>query len=200
MKKKRLRIQDSLPNATAAVEASEPDGSQIADMPWMANPTTTAPAVVPAEMADDEGAGVLGSRRQLKAARFEAEERAAYEAELEEKYREFDGLIRHYIRDAVTAEETLPVLTSEVMRDFEGFERWCANERLPCIPADPRAVAMFLCDWNEGLADAKRLRDSISIVHRRMKEPDPTLDLVVRALLRQIATENDNPQSTEKVN
>src|SRR5262249_5670482 len=190
-----------LPRATAAVEASEPDGKQMAEqLPWLANPVTTTPTVVPPDMADSEGAGLLGSRRQLKAARYEAEKAAAYERELKTKYAEFDGLIRRYIGDAVVAEEALPVLTSEVMRDFEAFERWCAKERLPCVPADPRAVAMFLCDFNEGLADAIRLRDSISIVHRRMKEPDPTLDLVVRALLRQIATENDNPQSTEKVN
>jgi len=196
---KKKRIQDSLPRATAA--ASAPDGSQIADMPWMANPVTTTPAVVPPDMADDEGAGLLGSRRQLKAARYEAEEAAQYEAELAARYAEIDGLIATYISDAKAAEEASPIITSEVMHDFEAFERYCANERLPPLPADPRAVAIFLADWSEGLADAKRLRDSISIVHRRMKEPDPTLDLVVRALLRQIATEeNDNTQQPEKVN
>src|SRR5262245_51040148 len=138
-KKKRLPIQDSLPHATAVIEASEPDGSEMADKPWMANPITQKPTVVPPAMGDDEGAGLLGSHRQLKAARFEAAEAAAYEQELEAKYAEFDGLIRRYIGDAVAAESALPILTSEIMRDFEAFERWCANEGLPHLPADPRA-------------------------------------------------------------
>jgi len=195
MKKKRLPIQDSLPHATAVIEASEPDGSQIADMPWMANPATTTPTAVPPDMGDDEGAGLLGSRKQLKAARYEAEEAAQYEAELKARYAEIDALIATYISDAKAAEEALPIITSSIMSDFESFERYCANERLPPLPADPRAVAIFLCDWADGLADAMRLRDSISIVHRRMKEADPTLDLVVRALLPQIATdENENKQ------
>jgi len=202
MKKKRLRIQDSLPHATAVIEASEPDGSQMAEqLPWLNNPATTTPIVVPPDMGDDDGAGLLGSRRQLKAARFEAEEQAAYEAELKARYAEIDALIATYISDAKAAEEALPVITSELMRDFEAFERYCAKERLPSLPADPRAVAIFLCDWADGLADAIRLRDSISIVHRRMKEPDPTLDLVVRALLRQIATdENENKPQQKELN
>src|SRR5262249_38021487 len=149
MKKKRLRIQDSLPHATAAVEASEPDGKAMLEMPWMSNPATATPTRVPPDMGDDQGAGILGSRRQLKVARYEAEEAAAYEAELTKRYAEIDALIETYIRDAKQAEEALPVITSEAMRDFEAFERYCFKERLPSLPADPRAVAIFLCDWSE---------------------------------------------------
>src|SRR5262249_61046590 len=100
MKKKRLRIQDSLPHATAAVEASEPDGKAMLDMPWMANPATTTPTMVPPDMGDDQGAGILGSRRELKVARYEAEEAAAYEAGLTKRYEEVCGLIDTYIIEA----------------------------------------------------------------------------------------------------
>jgi hypothetical protein len=202
-KKKRPSVSKSLPSATAIVEAA----AAMLEMPWMQAPVMAPPATADAVAADDDGCGILSNRlspREIdafcKAAKLQEEEAAAYERELQARYEEIDGLLGQYIRNAVEAERTLPLITEQVKADFEDFEHYCIEERLPSLPADPRAVAMFICRRAETLAAAIRMRDAVSTVHRRMKEQDPTLDLAVRAVIRQIGNDENEKQPKKDLN
>jgi hypothetical protein len=122
----------------------------------------------------------------------EAEElgRFLYESDVAaERQRQLDGIdkaLGESLRPELEQENKTARVTAQNKKDFELFKKSAVEWGLPSLPASPQMVAAFLTEqFIAGeTAILPRLRNSISIVHRACNFPDPTEDVLVRALVR----------------
>lgn len=76
-------------------------------------------------------------------------------------------------------------------RDWTAFERWCANHGLPALPADPKAVAVYLAREarsGKSLSTVQRRLAAIRFKHRANGHPVPASQVlhdVVRGIVRE---------------
>lgn len=97
---------------------------------------------------------------------------------------EFLPRVRAYQR-ASKADATVRAYSS----DWQEFQGWCARSGFPSAPAGPEAVAAFLVAEAESGRSAStigRRCAAISYAHKLAKQPDPTTDEEVRAVMKGI--------------
>jgi hypothetical protein len=140
----------------------------------------------------DEIARRAEEERQKEA----ASAKAAAEQELKEK--EIEQVLSKTLSTELAAEMESQKLDAKTLqrysKDLATFRRYCEGWGLPYLPAGPQVTAMFLGDHCEkGLKHFNRLRNAIACTHRMAGFPDPTEDLLVRALGR-LLRENKSPQ------
>jgi hypothetical protein len=147
-----------------------------------------------AEMATNDGGGILGGDRE-EIARYRAErerkeaaaERLAAEQALKEQ--EIEQVFSQILRAELDAEIESQKLDAKTLKryreDFARFRKYCEDGGLSYLPAGPQVTAMFLSeDCEKGLKHFNRLRAAISCTHRMAGFPDPTEDLLVLAIGR----------------
>jgi hypothetical protein len=109
------------------------------------------------------------------------------EAALQRLYDGIDAHLSPHLREELAAENATARVTPEEKEDFAAFRTLCTEWGMPYLPAMPQAVAIFLA---EGDVDTVSRRcKSISVIHRAVSEPDPTDDVLVRAIVRQARNE-----------
>jgi hypothetical protein len=144
-------------------------------------------------VSDSEQAALVAAeleRKQAAAAKLVAEQ------ELKEK--EIEQVLSKTLSTELAAEMESQKLDAKTLqrysKDFATFRRYSEGWGLPYLPAGPQVTAMFLGDHCEkGLKHFNRLRNAIACTHRMAGFPDPTEDLLVRALGR-FLRENKSPQ------
>ena len=128
-----------------------------------------------------------------EAARLEEAEavaRSLYEADVAAaRQKQLDAIDKHLgesLRPELEAENKTVRVTPYNIKDFDLFKSCATEWQLGSLPAAPQMVAAFLTQQyiEHGAAIIPRLRNSISVVHRACNFPDPTEDVLVRALLR----------------
>ena len=124
-----------------------------------------------------------------------AAERAA---DQEETKHQLETVIVGYLATHIAAElrdqKKKPETNTQNREAFLRFRAYCAKLDLPALPASPQAVAGFLVsELDQDRAHLCGLLDSISSTHHKADLPDPTTDILCRAVLR-ICNE---PQTTD---
>jgi site-specific recombinase XerD len=87
----------------------------------------------------------------------------------------------------LAASSSAPSTRAAYASDFRIFEKWCANQGLTALPADPAAVAGFIAD--QAAAGMKpstlgRRMAAIKYRHKTINEPSPTDDERCKAVMR----------------
>src|SRR5262249_25975824 len=109
-----------------------------------------------------------------------------------------DAGLAPYLKKELAEENAAARISVKQKEDFARFRKCCAQWELPHLPAPPQAVAVFLAEETErGAAHVARLCRSISTVHRSCNFPDPTLDVLVRAVVRLTRTESKASDQTK---
>jgi hypothetical protein len=128
--------------------------------------------------------------------RKEAADEEAREAALQRLYDTIDANLSPHLKAELAAENETARVTPKQKADFAAFRATCTKWGMPYLPAAPQAVAIFLA---EGDADTVLRRcKSISVIHRAVSEPDPTDDVLVRAIVRQARNEAKVNSNQEK--
>jgi hypothetical protein len=122
-------------------------------------------------------------RKEAAAAKLAAEQEAATNR--------IENALTALLRDELAAELATHKLSAETLRayknDFQRFKNCCAEWKLPCLPASAQVVAAWLGEeCPRGLAHVNRCKAAISAAHRAADLPDPTDDLLVRAVIRMV--------------
>jgi hypothetical protein len=123
-------------------------------------------------------------RKELMAAQLAADqERAVNKIE--------DALtswLRTELGEEIAARKRLSPETLRTYKsDFGRFKKCCAEWKLPCLPASAQIVAAWLGEeGHRGLAHVLRCKAAVSAAHRAADLPDPTDDLLVRAVIRMV--------------
>ena len=153
-------------------------------------------------MATIDGGILGGDRAEIARGVAELERREAAAAKLaaerELKEREIEQVLGQTLRAELDAEIENQKLNAKTLKryreDFARFRAYCDGQGLPCLPAGPQVTAMFLSDGCEkGLKHFNCLRNAIACTHRMAGFPDPTEDLLVRAVGR-LLKDNKSPQ------
>jgi site-specific recombinase XerD len=74
-------------------------------------------------------------------------------------------------------------------QDLKRFKSWCDLEGVPCRPAAPEIVSVFLMREaanGAGMPRINRLHSAISFAHREKELYDPTGNIIVRATMHHI--------------
>jgi hypothetical protein len=155
-----------------------------------------------------DGSGILsGVRDSDEIARRAEEERqkdaaaAKLAAEQEAATNRIENTLTALLRDELAAELAAHKLSAETLRayksDFQRFKNCSAEWKLPCLPASAQVVAAWLGEEGpRGLAHVNRCKAAISAAHRAADLPDPTDDLLVRAVIRMIR-QNKSPSTAK---
>ena len=152
-------------------------------------------------MATIDGGILGGDRAEIARGVAELERREAAAAKLaaerELKEREIEQVLGQTLRAELAAEIENQKLNAKTLKryreDFARFRKYCDGQGLPCLPAGPQVTAMFLGDdCEKGLKHFNRLRNAIACTHRMAGFPDPTEDLLVRAVCR-LLRDNKSP-------
>jgi hypothetical protein len=122
-------------------------------------------------------------------------------AERELKEKEIEEVLSQTLRAELAAELESQKLNAKTLKryreDFARFRKYCEGSGLPCLPAGPQVTAMFLGEHGKrGLAHVNRLRAAIACTHRMAGFPDPTSDLLVRAVCRLLKDNKSPPPAT----
>jgi hypothetical protein len=129
----------------------------------------------------------------------EEQQKQAEAGRLQPELDAIDAGLAPYLKKELAEENAAARISSKVKRDFARFQKCCAQWELPHLPAPPQAVAVFLVRETEhGAAHVARLCRSISTVHRAVGFADPTLDVLVRAVVRLMRTNKPNPPPTKE--
>ena len=137
-----------------------------------------------------EGTGLLSGTFDLdKLEAEQKEERRKQEAtaKREQAQAQTCAEIEDYVSRNVTAE--LAAENADTIRwfkaEFDLFRQCCDRWDLPCLPAPPQAVAVFLIERSEqGTAHLEHLCRAIAAAHRAKDLPNPCDDLLVKAVMR----------------
>jgi hypothetical protein len=153
-------------------------------------------------MATIDG-GILGGDRAEIArgvAELERKEAAAAKLAAEQalKEEEIEQVLSQTLRAELDAEIESQRLDAKTLKryreDFARFRKYCDGQGLPCLPAAPQVTALFLGEHGvKGLKHFNRLRAAIACTHRTAGFPDPTEDLLVKAVGR-LLKDNKSPQ------
>ena len=151
--------------------------------------------------------GILGGDREEIArgvAELERREAAAAQlaAEQEKSVNQIEDALTSWLRTELAEEiAARKRLSPETLRtyksDFQRFKQCCAEWKLPCLPAPAQIVAAWLGEeGHRGLAHVLRCKAAVSAAHRAADLPDPTDDLLVRAVIRMV--KQDKPPAADK--
>ena len=155
-----------------------------------------------------EGTGILSGvhdwdeiDRRIAEDKRKAAAAAELAAEQELKEREIEQVLSQTLRTELAAELESQKLNAKTLKwyreDFARFRKYCEGSGLPCLPAGPQVTAMFLGEHGKkGLAHVNRLRAAIACTHRTAGFPDPTSDLLVRAVCRLLNDNKSPPPAT----
>jgi hypothetical protein len=158
-----------------------------------------------------EGTGILsGVHNSEEIDRRIAEDRrkeaaaAQLAADQEKAINKIEDALTSWLRTELAEEiAARPRLSAGTLRayksDFRRFKQCCAEWKLPCLPASAQVVAAFLGEeGHRGLAHVMRCKAAISAAHRAADLPDPTDDLLVRAVIRMV--KQDKPPAAKPSN
>jgi hypothetical protein len=123
-------------------------------------------------------------RKELMAAQLAADQEAAVN-KIEDA---LTSWLRTELAEEIAARKRLSPETLRTYKsDFQRFKRCCAEWKLPCLPAPAQIVAAWLGEeGHRGLAHVLRCKAAVSAAHRAADLPDPTDDLLVRAVVRMV--------------
>jgi folylpolyglutamate synthase/dihydropteroate synthase len=156
-----------------------------------------------------DGTGILSGELDYDAIeKRQAAERALQqaaaerEADQEATQHAIEAVMVDYLRDQISEElaEQKPSATDKRARaDFLRFKAYCAWLDVPHLPASPPSVAAFLTsEIRHGRPHMRRCIKAISSTHHKADLPDPTSDLLVRALLRLAIEQPTDKPSQQK--
>jgi hypothetical protein len=156
-----------------------------------------------------EGSGILSGefnldeldRRREEERKREAEYNKAMKAQAEreaEQQKTIDEIERFSLLPFIKAElaEEMAVKTPAALggyiQDCARFKDCAARWDLDYLPATPQMVAVYLSEESEkGIEHVRRQVNAIRELHRATNNPDPTSDILVRALMKLIEKENE---------
>jgi hypothetical protein len=127
-----------------------------------------------------------------------AQERAEYESGV-------CGIARQGLEHRLEAEiaelAQVPELAtrSRYIADFKRFKALCDEAGLTALPAAPETVALFIegeFEAGKGMPRLRGIAAAIAWVHDRYGKPDPTDDILVRAMLRH-AVKHSKPSTPD---
>jgi hypothetical protein len=130
--------------------------------------------------------------RRREAERKREAEEASAAADMQRTLDRIDAALAPHLKDELAAVNKSGRVTENQKKDFANFKEYIETKwRLPALPASPQAVAVFLAEESEhGATHVSRLANSISTVHRALNFSDSCEDVLVRAILRQVRSEN----------
>ena len=146
-----------------------------------------------------EGTGILSGEhdseeieRQIESDRRKELMAAQLAADQEKAVNKIEDALTSWLRKELAEEiAARPRLSAGTLRtyksDFQRFKQCCAEWKLPCLPAPPQIVAAWIGqEGPRGLAHVLRCKAAVSAAHRAADLPDPTDDLLVRAVVRMV--------------
>jgi hypothetical protein len=126
-------------------------------------------------------------------------EKEAADAVLRPVLDAIDKNLAPHLKNELAEENATARLSERQKQDFALFQKCAARWELPHLPAPPGMVAVFLSEESEkGAAHVDRLCHSIASVHRAFNFPDPTTDILVRAVVRLCRSESNKPPQQQK--
>jgi hypothetical protein len=126
-------------------------------------------------------------------------EKEAHDAVLRPVLDAIDKNLAPHLKAELAEENATARLTERQKQDCSLFQKCAACWELPHLPAPPGMVAVFLSEESEkGAAHVDRLCHSISAAHRGFGFPDPTTDILVRAVTRLARTDKSNNPPQQK--
>jgi hypothetical protein len=157
-----------------------------------------------------EGSGILSGHhdteeidRRIEEDRRKEAAAAQLAADQEKAVNKIEDALTSWLRTEL-AEEIAgrKRLSAETLRtyknDFQRFKQCCAEWKLPCLPAPAQIVAAWLGEeGHRGLAHVLRCKAAISAAHRAADLPDPTNDLLVRAVIRMVRQDKSPPAAKQ---
>ncbi len=90
---------------------------------------------------------------------------------------------------AYAAEARSPATRRAYESDWKRFVAWCRAQKCTAMPADPRAVALYLAeraDAGRKVSTIERELSAISEAHRRKNQPSPRAHVAVQEVLKGI--------------
>jgi hypothetical protein len=85
-----------------------------------------------------------------------------------------------------------PAALCGYLEDCQRFKECAQRWDLDYLPATPQMVAVYLSEESEkGIEHVRRQVNAIRELHRATNNPDPTTDILVRAILRLCEKEDD---------
>jgi len=145
--------------------------------------------------SDKIAARLEEERRQ--AAEYDAAMKAQAEREAEQQ-KTIDEIERFsllpYIKAELAEEMAVktPAALCEYLEDCQRFKECAQRWDLDYLPATPQMVAVNLSEESEkGIEHVRRQVNAIRELHRATNNPDPTTDILVRAIVRLCEKEDD---------
>lgn len=138
------------------------------------------------------GQGILGGvtldeeklDRELAEAREKDRDYAEREAAFKAKCERIEAWLGSLLWAQLEVEGSTAPITETTKADMGRFQESCARYGYQHLPAAPAVVAEYLIVESETAAQAERMLDSISTIHRAMRLQDPESDPLPRAALR----------------
>jgi uncharacterized protein (DUF2336 family) len=156
-----------------------------------------------------DGKGILSGELDFAAIeKREAEERALQAAAAERAadqealQHQIEGMMLENLRDEISeelAEQKPTTMNARERMNFLRFKGYAAELDLPALPASPAVVGAFLTsELHHGRGHLRRLVKAISATHHKADLPDPTADLLIKALLRRAVEQPTDKPSQQK--
>jgi hypothetical protein len=127
--------------------------------------------------------------REEQARKREAEAEQ-YASECQDIYDKLEAMFLPHLREDAAAVNATARIKPADEKIFEQFKEFCAtawSPPLPALPAHPAAVAAFLTsELIRGTSHFMKRLSAISRVHQAVGLPDPTSDVLCKALVRKI--------------
>jgi hypothetical protein len=162
-----------------------------------------------------EGTGILSGvydsdeiERRIAEDRQKEAAAAEYADELQATLDRIEKAITVYVGDELQAEFAAQRQSEEKRKrahlgSFNRFRQYCArySTPLPHLPAAPAAIAAFLAtEIEKGQGHLNRLCAAIALMHKRVDLPDPTTDLLIRAVVRLAHKDKSSPPAAKPSN
>jgi hypothetical protein len=160
-----------------------------------------------------EGGGIFGGvydtdeiERRIESDRRKELMAAQLAADQEKAVNKIEDALTSWLRKELAEEiAARPRLSAGTLRtyksDFQRFKQCCAEWKLPCLPAPAQIVAAWLGEeGHRGLAHVLRCKAAVSAAHRAADLPDPTDDLLVRAVIRMVRQDKPPPAAKPPTN
>lgn len=122
-------------------------------------------------------------------ARFKRIEADARTAEAQPTLDLIDAVYARALKKELAEENAVKRITELQRKDFAKFKAFAEKWKLPCLPAPPQAVVLWLSEQSErGATRLAKLARSISAVHLACNFNNPVCDPLVQAFLRSLRT------------
>jgi hypothetical protein len=139
--------------------------------------------------SDDEEMAFRAYKAKTQEDREKEQAQAALDASaLDHKLDVIDKLAFEHLKQELVALKDKSRTTARARRDYAAFRAFCSDQGLP--ETKPQAIFEFLVTQSDrGLARVKRLHKSIAAVQASIGHPGAADDLIIRALIQRIETE-----------